>query len=72
MKLIVLHDDFGNRATIEELKILPFKGSKVKETGWKLTLSAEYENGFVYFVSVYPSRQDAMNKLKKYSCGTFK
>ena len=73
MKLInILKDDFGNTATIVRRKILPYKGSAEREFGYVLTLTADYENDFVYFVSVYSTEKDAMNRLEQSSCNTWK
>ena len=32
----ILHDDYGNRAEIEEVVTLPYKGSPKKEKGYKI------------------------------------
>lgn len=66
------HDDFGNIATIKEEQHFPYKGAKEKQNGFVLTLTADYENDFVYFVSLYETENDAMNKLKSFSCNTWK
>ena len=68
----ILHDDYGNRAEIEEVVTLPYKGSPKKEKGYKLSLYAEYDNNFLYFVSLYESEHDAMRKLENFSCNTWK
>lgn len=67
----ILHDDFGNRAEIEEVTTLPYKGSPIKEKGYRLSLYAEYNNDFLYFVSLYESKGDALEKLKDFSCNTW-
>lgn len=68
----ILHDDYGNRAEIEEVVTLPYKGSPKKEKGYRLSLYAEYDNDFLYFVSLYASERDAMENLKNFSCNTWK
>lgn len=68
----ILHDDFGNTATIKEEMILPYKGATKKQNAFILTLSADYEKDFVYYVSVYETLSDAMEKLKNISCNTWK
>ena len=45
----ILHDDYGNRAEIEEVVTLPYKDSPKKEKGYRLSLYAEYDNDFLYF-----------------------
>ena len=68
----ILHDDYGNRAEIEEVVVLPYKDSPTKEKGYRLSLYAEYDNDFLYFVSLYESERDAMENLEKFSCNTWK
>ena len=68
----ILHDDYGNRAEIEEVATFPYKGSPKKEKSYKLSLCAEYDNDFLYFVSLYESEYDAMRKLENFSCNTWK
>lgn len=65
------HDDFGNTATIKEGRHFPYKGAKKKQVDFLLTLSADYENNFVYFVSLYDTEKEAMEKLKIFSCNTW-
>ena len=72
MTIKILHDDFGNTATITEKDILPYRGSPIKEKGYILSITADYENNFLYFVSVYESIEKAMNKLEEFSCNTWK
>lgn len=65
-------DNFGNTAKLEEKMIFPYKGANVKSTAYVLTISADYDNDFVYFVSVYETYDEALEKLRTLSCGTFK
>ena len=65
----IYYDDFGNKATIDLVKILPYKGASRKTNGYRLTLSAMYDNDFVYHVSIYESLRDAENKMRTFSCG---
>ena len=64
-------DIFGNRATIEKVKLLPCKGAKTKKDAYVLKCYAVYDNNFNYFVSVYETEEAAKDKLKEFSCGTF-
>lgn len=68
----ILHDDYGNRAEIEEVVALPYKDSPKKEKCYRLSFYAEYDNDFLYFVSLYESEYDAMKKLENFSCNTWK
>ena len=65
-------DDYGNKATIEKVEVFPYRGSPVKEEGFRLTCMATYENDFVFYVSVYETKLEALNKLSRFSNGTFK
>jgi hypothetical protein len=68
----VLHDNFGNTATLTDVIVLPYKGASERKNGVRLTLTADYDNDFVYHVAVYETEQDALNRLKKISCDTWK
>lgn len=65
-------DDFSNRAVIEEKRLLPYCGSPVKEPAFILSVYSDYENGFMHYRAVYPTKEDALEKLNAFSCGTFK
>lgn len=68
----IYKDNFGNTAKIERIKVLPYKGSLYKETCWRLWVTSDYDNNFVYFVSVYETFTNAKMELNKLSAGTFK
>ena len=68
----ILHDDYGNRAEIERVIRLPYKGAHKHETAYRLSLYAEYNNDFLYFVLLYESEHDAMKELENFSCNTWK
>lgn len=63
-------DDFHNTARIDK-HIGPayYNGPCVVQ--YRLTLIANYDHNMVYHVSVYESWKEAMEALKKFSCGTF-
>ena len=67
----IFHDDFGNTATIKEEPHFPYKGAKRKQNAFLLILSADYENNFVYFISLYETETEAISKLQKFSCNTW-
>lgn len=68
----ILHDDFGNTATIEERMMYSYKEAERKTKSFVLSLMADYEDDFMYFRSVYESMGDAMEKLQEFSCNTWK
>lgn len=68
----VLHDNFGNTATITEKYILPYRGAMQKTKGYILTLTCDYDNDMVYFVSIYESLDKTMDELNTLSCGTWR
>lgn len=70
--MIILHDDFGNTATIEEKMLLGYKDARTRTKAYVLTLTADYDNNFVYHVSVYDRMEDLERALEKISCGTWK
>ena len=65
-------DDFGNVASIAEGKGRPYKDAPELVTEYTLALFAKYDNNKMYFLSVYETEADAREKLKEFSCGTFK
>ena len=71
MLIKTFHDDFGNTAVITEKNVLPYKGAPQKQQAFILTISADYENDFIYFVSMYETEIEAMKKLQKFSCNTW-
>ena len=64
-------DDFGNKAGIEEVKISSYKGA-ARKPAFRLVCSAEYNNGFIYHISVHETMEAALKTLEVFSCGTFK
>lgn len=65
-------DDFGNAALIEKVNTFAYNGAPRKTEGYRLMLIAEYDGNFVYHVSVYEILGEAENKLKCFSCNTWK
>ena len=68
----VLFDDFGNKAVIESVKILPYKDARRKDDAYRLWLMATYENDFIYHVSCYETLEGVYKALKNFSCNSFK
>lgn len=68
----IYKDDFGNTAIIEEVEILAYKGAQHRNKGFRLKITADYDNGFLYHVSVHETEADALHKLEVFSLGTFK
>ena len=69
---MIYKDEFGNTAKIEKVYILPYKGAQTKVNSFRLLITADYEDNFLYFVAVYETEKDALKKLEGFSCGTFK
>ncbi len=61
-----------NTAKIEKVEILPYKGAIRKTKGFRLSITADYDNNFLFHVSVYETNIRALKKLETFSCGTFK
>lgn len=68
---IKFNDDFGNTALIEKVFTSPYKGAR-RQDAYRLALTADYEDDFLYHVSVHATLDDAVNELHKMSCGTFR
>lgn len=65
-------DDFGNAALIEKVNTFPYNGAPNKTESYRLMLIAEYDDNFMYYLSVYGTLDDAEKKLKCFSCNTWK
>lgn len=68
----IYKDNFGNTAKIERVEILPYKGAPDKVTGYRLWVTSDDDNNFIYHVSVYETFTRAKVELNKLSAGTFK
>ena len=66
------YDNAGNKATIEDVYIFPYQGASYKMVGYRLTLSAMYDDDFIYHVSVHETMNDAVHLMKTFSCGEWK
>lgn len=72
MKIKIYKDDFENMAMIEKIKTLPYKDAPRKETAYRLILCSLYDDNKPYFLSLYESLKAATEKLKEFSCNTWK
>ena len=58
------HDEeHGNTAIIEKVKTFPYKGAPKKQTGFRLIVSADYDEGFIYHISLHETLEAAKDKL---------
>ena len=64
-------DSFNNQAIIRKKRIYPYHGAKTRRDSFQLKIISRYNNMCIY-LAMYDSEQDALNKLKEMSCGTFK
>lgn len=67
----IFKDAFGNTACITRRLGYPYRDAKNKTYSYKLTLSADYNDGDVYFVAIYSSEEDALRQLREFSCNTW-
>lgn len=68
----IYKDNFGNTATIEGVMIFPYKGARKKENGFRLSIKSDYDNNFLYHVSVHETEKEAELKMREFSCNTWK
>jgi hypothetical protein len=68
----IYYDDFENMAVIRKRKILPDSTAHIKYTAYTLSLYAMYGSNMLYHLSTHETIEDAENKLKTFSLGTFK
>ena len=65
MKLIYHVKEHGNTAIIEEVYTLPYREAAHRQKGYKVTYMADYDNYFVYRISVFETLEDAKADLKR-------
>lgn len=68
----VFHDAYGNTAILQPVRVFPYYGTTVRKASYRLIIKSDYDAGFVNFVSVYETEQEALNQLKTFSCGSFR
>lgn len=64
-------DGFGNMATIEKVRILPYQGARERQEAYRLSLQSMYDCAFEYHVSVHETFEEAKAKMFSFSCGTW-
>lgn len=50
--------------------ISPYKGARKKENGFRLSIKSDYDNNFLYHVSVHETEKEAELKMREFSCNT--
>ena len=68
----VFHDLYDNTAILQGVKVFPYSGAAMRKASYRLLVKSDYDGGFVYFVSVYETKEQALEKLKEMSGGTFR
>ncbi len=66
----VFFDDYGNRAEIDYTYRPAYKGGEPCNH-YRLTCGTVRDN-YIYFVSAYGTEREALEKMKEFSCGTFR
>lgn len=69
MKIYIAKDKFGNIATIEQNKILPYNGASERQEAFRLSVRAGYDDNYLYHVSVHETERATKRKMKMLSCG---
>ena len=60
---MVYHNaECGNTGIIEEVNTYPYKGASKRQKGYRVMIKADYDNDFIYHVSVFETLEEA-NKL---------
>lgn len=70
--ILKYEDDCHNMATIEEIECLAYYGAKYKQKAFVLKLYATYDDNMLYHLTMHETLNDATDKLKTFSLGTFK
>ena len=66
----IYRDKFGNRAEID-MSIRPAYICGAPEEMWRLSCYAEYNDDYLYHVSVHESQQQALKQMNEFSCGSW-
>lgn len=64
MKYIYHDQEHGNTAIVEEVFVLPYRGAKKKQKSYKVTYMADYDNNFIYRVSVFETLDEAKADIR--------
>ena len=68
----VFHDNFKNTAILQKVRVFPYDGCSMRKISYRLIVKSDYDDGFVYFVSVYETKEEALETLGNLSQGTFR
>lgn len=65
MQVLKTSNCLGNTAIIEKVKNYPYKNAPARAEKYRVTVSADYNNNFIFFVSCYETLKEAKEALKK-------
>jgi hypothetical protein len=60
----VYHSKFRNTAKIEEVNIFPYCEAPKRQPAFRVSISSDYDGGFLFHVSVYETLKEALNALE--------
>lgn len=63
---MIYKDDFGNTAKIEKVKLFAYRGATEKTNGFRLWITADYDGGFLYHVSVHETEKRRIKEAGKF------
>ena len=65
-KMMVYHNaECGNTGIIEEVNTYPYTGASKRQKGYRVMIKADYDNDFIYHVSVFETLEEAKNDLRR-------
>lgn len=61
----IFHDEeHGHTGYIDEVYIYPYKGAACKKKSYRVTIEADFDDSFIYHVSVFETFEAAVNDLR--------
>lgn len=65
--MVYFNKECGNTGMIEEVMIYPYKGASKRQMGYRVMIKVDYDNNFLYHVSVFETLEKAKDDLRR--CG---
>ncbi len=63
---MVYHNaECGDTGIIEEVNTYPYKGASKRQKSYRVIVKADYDNDFIYHISVFETLEEAKNDLRR-------
>ena len=61
--MVYHNSECGNTGIIEEVNTYPYKGASKRQKSYRVIVKADYDNDFIYHISVFETLEEAKNDL---------